>query len=187
MKFRKDFVTNSSSSSYVCDICGASEEGYDLCLSEAGMMQCVNGHTFCEDEALELPQQEDLVKYILENEYNYNNEAEEDLMKMDSDELFEKFASDGGNYEVPEFMCPICNFIEYSNYDLEKYLKKKYNVPEDEVFAEIKKMNKRRKRLYTNEYNTYVCKLHDLNPAEIVTGWKEEFDSYEKFKEYIRS
>ena len=49
MKFRKDFVTNSSSSSYVCEICGRTESGWDMGLSEAEMMECVNGHTFCCD------------------------------------------------------------------------------------------------------------------------------------------
>lgn len=43
MKFRKDFVTNSSSSSFVCEICGRAESGFDIGLSEAGMMECVIG------------------------------------------------------------------------------------------------------------------------------------------------
>lgn len=45
MKFRKDFVTNSSSSSFVCDICGNVESGWDMSLQEAEMVECVNGHT----------------------------------------------------------------------------------------------------------------------------------------------
>lgn len=38
MKFRSTFVTNSSSSSYVCEICGRTESGYDLGLSDCEMM-----------------------------------------------------------------------------------------------------------------------------------------------------
>lgn len=53
MKYRLSFVTNSSSSSYICDVCGRHEEGWDMCLSEAEMMQCENGHTICEDEMTE--------------------------------------------------------------------------------------------------------------------------------------
>ena len=83
-------------------------------------------------------------------------------------------------------MCPICQFIEYSEYDLSAYLLKEYVVPRDEVFEEVKQLNKRRKKLYENEYITYVCKKFDLNPAEIAAGWKEKFTTYDKFKEYLR-
>ena len=48
MKYRKSFVTNSSSSSYICESCGAEVSGWDLSLSEAEMLECVNGHTVCE-------------------------------------------------------------------------------------------------------------------------------------------
>lgn len=47
MKIRTGFVSNSSSSSFVCDICGCVESGYDLSMSDAGYMMCENGHTFC--------------------------------------------------------------------------------------------------------------------------------------------
>ena len=190
MKYRKDFVTNSSSSSYVCEICGRTESGYDMSLSGAYMMECINGHTFCCDEALSLPDKKELIKMILENEWNkVNNErnySEEELLKMDEDVLFNEFCSDGGYYEVPECVCPICQFIEYSESDLSAYLLKEYKIPRDEVFAEIKRFNKRRKKLYENEYITYVCKRFDLNPTEIVAGWKEKFGTYRKFREWLR-
>ena len=191
MKFRKDFVTNSSSSSYVCEICGRSESGWDLCLSECEMMQCVNGHIFCCDEALEKPTKEEMIKMILENAWNIHYDyaahddievSEEELLNMDEYTLFEDFMSEDGYYDVLESVCPICNFIEYSEYDLSAYLLKEYGVSRDEVFAEVKQLNKRRKKLYENEYITYVCKKFDLNPTEIVAGWKEKFGTYKNFK-----
>ena len=197
VKIRNDFVTNSSSSSYVCEICGRSESGWDLGLSDCEMMECVNGHVFCCDEALEQPTKKEMIKMILENEYNKErwdpnlghcrDFTEEELSAMDEYILFDKFITDGGYYEVPECMCPICQFIEYSEYDLSKYLLKEYKVSRDEVFAEVKQFNKRRKKLYENEYITYVCKKFNLNPAEIVASWKEKFGTYSEFKRWLRS
>lgn len=195
MKFRKDFVTNSSSSSYVCEICGRSESGYDLGLSECEMMECVNGHVFCCDEALEKPTKKEMIKMIMENSWsnrwydsieNYRDYTEEEISTIDEEIIFEEWITDGGYYEVPECMCPICQFIEYSEYDLSAYLLKEYGVSRDEVFAEVKKFNKRRRKLYENEYITYVCKEFDLNPTEIVAGWKEKFGTYKNFKASLR-
>ena len=47
MKKRKGFVSNSSSSSFVCDVCGNDVSGMDMCLDEAEMAECKNGHTVC--------------------------------------------------------------------------------------------------------------------------------------------
>ena len=182
MKFRTDYVTNSSSSSFVCEICGHVESGWDISLQEAEMMECVNGHIFCCDEALERPSKEELIKRMLEDEYNLITRDE--MEQMDDDEVFETCTE--YLYEVPECMCPICQFIEYSEYDLSAYLLKEYGVSRDEVFEEVKKFNKRRKKLYENEYITHVCKQFNLNPANIVADWKEKFGTYKKFKEYIR-
>ena len=196
MKFRKDFVTNSSSSSYVCEICGRSESGWDLGLSECEMYECVNGHIFCCDEALEKPNKKEMIKMIMENAWNIRwsytthsdvETSEDELLEMDEDTLFDDFISDGGYYEVPECMCPICQFIEYSEYDLSAYLLKEYGVSREEVFAEVKQLNKRRKKLYENEYITYVCKKFDLNPTEIVAGWKEKFGTYSEFRKYLHN
>ena len=195
-KFRKDFVTNSSSSSFVCEICGRTESGWDMGLDEADMMECVNGHIFCCDEALDKPSKKEMIQMIMENEWNkrhyeYDGSrkdyTEDELLVLEDDELWEGFIADEGFYNVPECVCPICQFIEYSEYDLSAYLLKEYGVPRDEVFAEVKKLNKRRKKLYENEYITYVCKKFDLNPTEIVAGWKEKFGTYSSFKKYIRN
>ena len=185
MKYRKDFVTNSSSSSYVCEICGRDEHGWDLCLSDADMVTCENGHTFCADESLDRPTREALIKGVLEDEYNHT--AAEALEDMDSDDLFEEWLSVNDNrYELPEYLCPICSFVEYSQSDLKDYLQAQYGISDDEVFTEVKKANKRRKKLYDNEYITYVCQLHSLNPAEIVAGWKVSFGTYRKFREAVK-
>lgn len=184
MKIRNDFVTNSSSSSFVCEICGESDGGFDVGLSDVDMCECVNGHTICNCHRFPNPSKEIMIKMILENKYN--DCSEDELNRMTEDELFEKHLTEGGYYEVPEEVCPICQFIEYSESDLVAYLLKEYGIPRDEVFEEVKKFNKRRKKLYDSEYITYVCKENDLQPAEIVSGWKDRFGTYRKFKDFLR-
>lgn len=85
MKYRSDFVTNSSSSSYTCDICGRTESGWDMGLSEAEMVECVNGHIFCADEMLELSK-EQLIKAILSIASVEDGEefSEDSLKRLDS-------------------------------------------------------------------------------------------------------
>lgn len=191
MKFRKDFVTNSSSSSFVCEICGAVESGWDLDLEDSGMVQCVNGHTICLDEMLPAPRDLmiDLIreevdaswssmKYLTDEELDGKDDAElSDLMLMRED----------GRYNVPEECCPICQFIEYSNRDLARFLEKEYKVSRNEVFEKVKVSNKRRKKLYDSEYITEICIRFGLNPAEIVAGLKDRFQTYARFIEYIKN
>lgn len=80
MKIRKGFVSNSSSSSFICDLTGSFESGWDAGLNDFNMVQCVNGHTFIFDG---YPKVEEWV--------------------ADSD------ANADSNYELPEELCPICN------------------------------------------------------------------------------
>ena len=103
--------------------------------------------------------------------------SEEDIMSILYDRL-------GRDY-IPEDMCPICQFIEYSDYDLCKYLEKTTGIEREEAFAEVKKYNKRRKKLYDSEYITYVCQKCNLNPVEIVCQWKDKFGTYENFKKFL--
>jgi len=48
MKIRTGFVSNSSSSSFTCDISGQTVSGWDFTLEDAWMVECVRGHVFNE-------------------------------------------------------------------------------------------------------------------------------------------
>lgn len=49
MKIRKGFVSNSSSSSFICDVTGKIYSGYDACLSDFDLCSCENDHIFPKD------------------------------------------------------------------------------------------------------------------------------------------
>jgi hypothetical protein len=80
MKIRQGFVSNSSSSSFLCDITGEMFEGYDGDLSEFGLASCENNHTFLYEGYPEVKE------WIEEDPENEN-----------------------GCYEIPARICPICN------------------------------------------------------------------------------
>ena len=74
----------------------------------------------------------------MENEYN--DLTENELKDNSEDSLFEILIDiDDMIYEMSECFCPICQFIEYSQNDLSKYLEKEYHINREEVFAEVKK------------------------------------------------
>ena len=193
MKIRTDYVTNSSSSSFICEICGREESGFDLSLSECDMFECENGHVLCLEHMLD-PTREEQINEILKNDY-WNPETREydikytreELEDMDDDKLFDTLLGSEKFYEVPECLCPICQFEEYSSYDMASYLLAQYKVSKDDVFAEIKKQNKRRRKLYDYEYIAYVVKQKNLNLGEIQSSWKEKYKSYKDFREELKA
>ncbi len=108
MKIRKGFVSNSSSSSFVCDVSGNIESGWDLSLEDAYMFECVNGHTFGDD-------------YLVDKEeYMKNDDGGGDY-----------------RWEVPAKHCPICTMEYIMESDAIKYLLKKSNTTMKDVMSEI--------------------------------------------------
>ena len=68
MKLREGFVSNSSSTSFVCDICKLAESGWDSGPEELGFCQCANGHIICKDHMLYQTEERD-------EDYNFPKEA----------------------------------------------------------------------------------------------------------------
>lgn len=117
MKYRMSFVTNSSSNSYTCDICHDTQSGWDLCLSEAEMLECINGHTICES--------------------HFDSNFIENMIEKFEDEDNEEFNEDW-RYEFPEKYCPVCNFTKLLGDDIVKYLIKYKNLDIEQVRKEIR-------------------------------------------------
>ena len=120
MKIRSGFVSNSSSSSFVCCICGESEGGYDLSLEDAGMIECEAGHTFCKshlqfdiDESYE-----GLTKKEFCNRFGYVTISDESYEFVNRE--------DDKYYELPSDLCPVCNMKYITSHHELLYLRKKY-------------------------------------------------------------
>jgi hypothetical protein len=162
MKIRKGFVTNSSSSSYVCEICNNVESGYDSSASDCGMYQCKNDHTFCQSHILvndETPTRGDLLREINRSIANYERmivtnpdykaykdylaEAQADLdIALTCDDNSSEFNDMCQGYELDYYLpiskCPICNFDILSSSDLRRYINKKYNIDNKTIEQEVK-------------------------------------------------
>ena len=114
MKFRSSFITNSSSSSYTCELCKETYSGWDLSLTEAEMLECVNGHNICEHHF-----DETFIEKYLDGEFG----------EIDNEE--------DARYQLPEKFCPICNFTRLLGDDIVKYLIKYKNLDIESLRKEI--------------------------------------------------
>ena len=111
MKFRNGFVTNSSSSSFICQICGDVQSGWDMSFDEAEFVECENGHEFCVSHLINLPDG------MEEYEFAYHGEVD--------------------CYEIPAIHCPICQMLKLRDKDLMSYIATK-GMTRDAVLEEIR-------------------------------------------------
>ena len=113
MKIRTGFVSNSSSSSFTCDFCRENVAGWDMCLSEAEMVACVNGHVICESH------------------------FDKDLINKLSDEESEDWDEEW-RYNLPFFYCPMCNFKVVTDDTIVKYLFHNYGLTRENIKNNIR-------------------------------------------------
>jgi len=156
MKARAGFVSNSSSTSFTCELCNATESGYDSAgIEDFGFFRCRNDHTICFD-------------CVPENEV---------VEHIDDD--------DEGYYGVDPAVCPICSFEIPSNKDMAVYLLRMTGIPRETAFAEIKKVNRRRRKLYDFEYVAYVVRVQGLDINAVLAGLRDKFDG--DYAEFLKS
>ena len=152
MKKRFGFVSNSSSSSFICNLCEETFSGWDLSVTEVEHCRCENDHVFCEEE---------LIGVLTEEE------------------------DEGGGYVLAK-KCPFCTFKFIADEDMKSFLVHKYNISEAEVFAVIKEQNKRRRKLYPNEYISYVMTKFDSSADIECTAIREKYSDYDEFYKELK-
>jgi hypothetical protein len=128
MKIRNGFVSNSSSSSFICCLTGEMASGMDLSLSDVEMAECQNGHQFLEELLLNHNDEEETVEKCrqLYKEYcstEYSSGNLEDLKLSDEDfiETYEDFRDEIESGEVSPLDCPVCQFTDLPWEDVAKW------------------------------------------------------------------
>ena len=114
MKIRSGFVSNSSSSSFICDTCLETFSGWDITVRDVDHYSCKNGHVFCDDKMINEKHFQELV-----NKFEYGI-GEDDL------------------YDIPPEFCPVCQFEVITSDDALSYVYKKYNIKMEDIKKEIK-------------------------------------------------
>lgn len=156
MKIRNGFVSNSSSSSFVCEVCNHTETGFDVGYEDVGFVRCENGHIMCEGHLIN----PDLNEPVVDDEY--------------------------GEQCISATNCPICNYLEISFKDIRCYFLNTTDITIDVVMDEIKKINKRRRKVYDNEYVEYVLKAKGITVDQLLLDLKNQYPVYADFKTTIR-
>ena len=191
MKIRKGFVSNSSSSSFICDLCGESHSGWDINVYAVGGYECENGHVVCcldrefdSGKCVEIFERDiannNVCEFFLDR-YNgviKNDNLSEQGKKSSVIEIAYEYCTED---VLPESLCAICRMDEIAANDLKNYLQTITKITEAEILIEIKKENKRRRKVYTYEYIDYA--LNNLNKTKdsIIKEIKEKFKTYEDF------
>lgn len=189
MKIRNGFVSNSSSSSFICEVSGVSESGWDASRKDLGFVVCVNGHTFLEEYAIDISDREifeakkaALLKKFL-SVIRINEKALED--KSYSEEMH-KWREDYIAHIKEKYT--VVEQINYGDDDFEDTLDEYYN----DVFDELEVPENRCPLCMFTEVNPetffkFYLKENNLTKSDVALMLKERFKTWENFRKYMAS
>lgn len=131
MKIRQGFVSNSSSSSYTCVVCGETVSGMDLGHADddygsTGMFDCERKHTVCKKHAVGIGNFEDLDEAI---------RAQAPIQDDESDDFYDAY------YKVSSKHCPICQMESFTDEDLLAWCLNRLCMPREMAEQQIKETN----------------------------------------------
>lgn len=141
MKIRQGFVSNSSSSSFVCSVCETVETGYDG-QYEIDIIQCKAYHEYCashepkwtlEDKQRILLADKEFTTDLGEEKVKFIESGSEELINDIFDEYKDSFD------EIPESMCSVCSLDSLATNSVLAWLLKDSGKTLAEVETEIRR------------------------------------------------
>jgi len=194
MKFRKDFVTNSSSSSYICEITGDTRETYNGELESSGLIQCVNEHVFDDSYVIDNFTLDQWKKDFIDLANKY---IEENLSSIESRKTYN---TDEEQKEYEQTITEDNKGLRKNIEDV-KLLKSKKEIDDfyeqTEVFEEIESdlgsniLFKCQcpicsmKIASKSDYKRYVNKIYKLNEEKIKSEILNKFKTYEELENFL--
>jgi len=166
MKVRSGFVSNSSSSSFICDECGENFCGYEFSHYDVDHYECENGHYFCEKlefdhkKAWEEMQKNRIAKaqkYVDDKIWQkYTWYTEDEIRQELVDEQEKEYDEDyEWEDELPSEACPICRMRVFRDVDLLNFLLLEYDYTKEHVGEMMKKSFK--------SYNDFTAVVKEVN------------------------
>lgn len=152
MKKRSGFVSNSSSSSFICVITNEEYTSMDASLEDAEMCQCVNDHIFLEEFLV--------------------GEISIDLIEDEDNDWRE---------QVPVENCPICSFTYIENDLCVEYIQDKYNISNEEVYNYMKSKNSRLRKIRHTYWFELLFESKGIAKEELIKEIKSKYANYEEF------
>lgn len=188
MKIRYGFVSNSSTSSFTCSVCGEKYEGWDASPGEFDCCQCPNEHIMCNSHLEDVPEVEPLPPKVVNGcDHEFDRAKAKFCVECGEPATVEveEEEDEGYGYGLSVRECPVCRFISYAEDEMVDYLEKTRKVPKEDAFAKVKTLNKRRRKLYDSEYIAYVCEKFGLDDDKLLAELREKFKNWDEYKEFL--